>query len=116
MIREIEELRAEFNPGAVGYLELFEQREIEAVKTRTGHLTSRSAQRSEIGLSIHSDNRRIRECRRIHPLIDIMFSAYRILSRNHQSDATHARGSRDIAGNGERYAILQSQNAVHSPA
>jgi len=116
MIREIEELRAEFDPGAVGYLEFFEQREIDAVKTGTDHLTSRSAQGSEIALSIYGDNRRIRERCRIHPLIDIMLSTYRILSRNHQGNAAHAGGSGDVAGYGERYAILQSQNTVHSPA
>ena len=116
MICEIEELGTKFESDSLGCLKLLKQREIEAMKAGTVDLTARSAQRRQIGLPVDGDDRGIGERRRIHPLIDIVFSAERVLARHKQRHTTHTGGRSNIAGNGKRLAVLKRQNAVHPPS
>ena len=116
MIRKIEKLGSEFQAGSLRRLKLLEKRKIETVKSRAIDLPTRATQGREIRLPVNCDYRWIRERCRIHPLVDIVFSADGVLPLHKQRHTTHTGGCRNVAGDGKWLAGLKSEDGVYTPS
>ena len=116
MIGEVEELGAEFDARSFGGPEFLEKRKVEPMKSRAKDLSARTAQWGEVGLTIGGNDGRISEGGWIHPLVNIMFSADRVLSGYKECDATHAGSGCDVARDSKGLPSLEGQDAIDAPS
>lgn len=83
----VEDFGAKLKVRGFGGLEFLKKGEVKAVESRPEDLRRSAAQRRIVGLSDRRGDRRIGKRSRIHPFVDVMTSADRILSRHEQGVA-----------------------------
>ena len=93
MVREVEEFGAELEASSLRNPKLLEERPVQTMEPRTNDLRRRASQRGEVGLSDGGSGRWVCKGRRVHPLVNIVFTRVPVLTRDEQSIAAHPRRS-----------------------
>src|SRR2546429_1340175 len=116
MVGEVEKLGSELQVRAFGGAEIFEQGEVQSVKTGAIELRRGAAQGRAIRLAYGGRDGRARKGRGVQPLVHVVRTSVFVLSGNEQS-ITAKPGSRgNNTRNGKGLAILERENPVGFPA
>src|SRR4029450_9388738 len=112
-VGDVEDLEADLELALLLDAQLAREPEIQLPQRRTGHLSARTAERAEVGLSDSRDRRRILERRRSVDLVDVVLARVRIA--DDQRVAAGPRAAGDGAVDRLRLAAVERQNTDRAP-